>query len=94
MRKLVNYFIKGLVVFVPTALTVLVFVWAFTSFDSIFKDRIPGYFPGLGILLMVVLILLVGFLASNFVEKKLFALVERVFTGCRWSSCSTRRSRT
>ena len=81
MRKLVNYFIKGLVVFVPTALTVLVFVWAFTSFDSIFKDRIPGYFPGLGILLMVVLILLVGFLASNFVGKKLFAMVERVFTG-------------
>ena len=83
MKKLVNYFVKGLVIFVPMALTVLVFVWAFTSFDSVFKNRdwLPIYFPGLGILLTVALIFLIGFLASNFLGKKLFALVERVFTG-------------
>ncbi|UCF16898.1 MAG: DUF502 domain-containing protein, partial [Phycisphaerales bacterium] len=80
MKKLVNYFLKGLVIFVPIALTVLVFVWAFTSLDSVFEKRLPGYFPGLGILLLVVLIFLIGFLASNFVGKKLFALVEGIFT--------------
>ncbi|UCG48729.1 MAG: DUF502 domain-containing protein [Phycisphaerales bacterium] len=80
MKKLVNYFLKGLVIFVPIALTVLVFVWAFTSLDSVFEERLPGYFPGLGILLLVVLIFLIGFLASNFVGKKLFALVEGIFT--------------
>lgn len=80
MKKLVNYFIKGLVIFVPITLTVIVFVWAFTSLDSVFKDRLPGYFPGLGILLMVLLIFLIGFLASNFLGRKLFALVEMVFT--------------
>ena len=83
MRKLVNYFLKGLVIFVPMALTVFIFVWAFTSFDSIFKnlDWLPVYFPGLGILLTVALILLIGFLASNFLGRKIFSLVERIFTG-------------
>lgn len=79
MRKLVNYFIKGLVIFVPMALTIFVFVWAFTSLDSIFQRWISV--PGLGILLIVVVICLIGFLASNFVGKRLFGLVERIFTG-------------
>ena len=79
MKKLVNYFVKGLVIFVPIALTVFVIAWAFTSLDSIFSRWIS--FPGLGILLIVALIFLIGFLASNFVGRKLFALVERVFTG-------------
>lgn len=79
MRKLVNYFIKGLVIFVPMALTIFIFVWAFTSLDSIFQRWISV--PGLGILLIVVVICLIGFLASNFVGKRLFGLVERVFTG-------------
>jgi len=83
MKKLVNYFLKGLVIFVPMALTVFVFVWAFTSFDSVFENRdwLPVYFPGLGILLTVALIFLIGFLASNFLGKRLFALAEKVFTG-------------
>ena len=81
MRKLVKYFIKGLVIFVPMALTVFIFVWAFTSFDSIFRDRLELPYPGLGILLTVVLIFLIGFIASNFLGKRLFALVEKVFTG-------------
>ena len=81
MKKLVRYFIKGLVIFVPIALTVFIFVWAFTSFDSVFRDRLNFPYPGMGILLTVVLIFLIGFLASNFLGKRLFALVERVFTG-------------
>ena len=80
MKKLVSYFLKGLVIFVPIALTVIIFVVAFNKFDSIFEDRIPGYFPGLGILLMVTLIFLIGFLASNFVGRKVFGLVEGIFT--------------
>jgi uncharacterized membrane protein len=81
MRKLVKYFLKGLVIFVPMALTVFIFVWAFTSLDSVFRDRFKLPIPGLGILLTVVLIFIIGFLASNFLGRKLFALVERIFTG-------------
>ena len=81
MKKLVDYFIKGLVIFVPTALTVFLLVWAFTSLDAVFRDFFPVYFPGLGLLLTVVLIVVIGFIASNFLGRKLFGLVEKVFTG-------------
>ena len=78
MKRLVNYFLKGLVIFVPIALTVFLLIWAFTSLDAVFPDSFP---PGLGLLLTVLLIVLIGFVASNFLGRRFFALVERVFTG-------------
>jgi uncharacterized membrane protein len=80
MKKLIDYFLKGLVIFVPITLTVFLLVWVFTSLDAVFRDLLPRYFPGLGLLLTVVLIILVGFLASNFLGKMLFGLIEKVFT--------------
>jgi uncharacterized membrane protein len=81
MKKLVDYFIKGLVIFVPMALTVFLLVWAFTSLDAVFRHLLPKDIPGLGLLLTVVLIVVIGFVASNFLGRKLFALVEKVFRG-------------
>ena len=82
MKRLVKYFLKGLVIFVPIALTVFLLIWAFGSLDTLFHNMLPEKSPpGLGILLTVVLITIIGFIASNFLGKKFFALVERVFTG-------------
>jgi len=81
MKKLVTYFIKGLLIFVPIALTIFLIIWIFTSFDALFKDRIPNYFTGLGLIMSLVLITFIGFLASNFLGKKLFGLIDRIFTG-------------
>ena len=78
MKRLVKYFLKGLVVFVPIALTIFLLIWAFRSLDGIFPEKFP---PGLGILLTVILITVIGFIASNFIGRQLFALIERVFTG-------------
>jgi len=81
MKKIVDYFIKGLVIFVPMALTVFLLIWAFTSLDAVFRDFLPVSFPGMGILLTVASIFVIGFVASNFLGKRLFALVEKIFTG-------------
>ena len=81
MKKLIKYFLKGLVIFVPMALTVFLLIWAFTSLDAVFRDFLPKYFPGMGILLTFLLIFIVGFVASNFLGKRLFALIEKLFTG-------------
>jgi uncharacterized membrane protein len=78
MKRLVNYFLKGLVIFVPIALTVFLLMWAFRSLDGIFPEKFP---PGSGILLTVILIAVIGFIASNFIGRRFFALIERVFTG-------------
>ena len=81
MKRLVDYFLKGLVIFVPMALTVFLLIWAFTSLDAVFRNLLPKKIPGLGILLTVLLITVIGFIASNFLGRRFFALVEKVFTG-------------
>ena len=81
MKKLIGYFIKGLVIFVPMVLTVFLLIWAFSSLDAGFRALFRIDIPGVGLLLTVVLIVVVGFIASNFLGRRLFALIEKVFTG-------------
>jgi len=75
MKRLMNHFLKGLLIFVPTALTVFTIVWVFTKLDGLLNIPIPGM--GLG--LTILLITLTGFFASNFIGKKFFALIDGVF---------------
>ncbi len=75
MKHLINYFLKGLLVFVPSALTVFTIVWVFTKLDGLLKIPIPGV--GLGLTIMF--IALIGFFASNFIGKKIFALIDGLF---------------
>ena len=81
MKKLINYFLKGLVIFVPMALTVFLLIWAFTRLDVVLRALFRINFPGVGLLLTVILIVMIGFIASNFLGRRLFALIEKVFTG-------------
>ena len=73
MRRLINYFIRGLVVTAPLALTLYVcwdvFHWV---------DRWLGLsIPGVGFAITVVLITLIGVLASNLVTRGALAAVDR-----------------
>jgi len=81
MKKLVDYFIKGLVIFVPMTLTVFLLIWAFSSLDAGLRTLFRIQLPGVGLLLTVALIVVIGFIASNFLGRRLFALIEKVFTG-------------
>lgn len=82
MRKLFNYFAQGLLFLVPLALTVWVVYYTFSFLDGLSKPLEQKYLgfevPGLGLLMMVLLILLVGFLGSTIVFKPLVALFERI----------------
>ena len=75
MKQLVKCFLKGLLVFVPAALTVFTIVLAFTKLDGLLKIPIPG----LGLVITLLFITLIGFLASNLVGKKFFAFIDRLF---------------
>ena len=75
MRLLIRYFFRGLLVFVPAVLTIAIVVLVFRTVDAWMGLPIPGA----GFLATVTLIVVVGALASNFVTKRLFELVEGVF---------------
>lgn len=74
MSRLLNYFLRGLVVVAPLALTVYVCVAIFTTIDSWLRLPIPG----VGFVLMLVLITLVGLVASNLVARGVIGGVDRM----------------
>jgi len=75
VKRLLGYFIKGLLVFVPVALTVTLIIWVINKFDALLNLQVPG----LGFAVTVAFITFIGFLASNYLGQKLFALIDRVF---------------
>lgn len=80
MKNIVKYFLRGLLICVPILVTVFILLWAFTGLDKVFRDLLRIPIPGLGILATISAIFIIGLLASNFVGKRLFAIVEKVFT--------------
>lgn len=74
MSRLLNYFLRGLVVVAPLAITVYVCVAIFTTIDSWLRLPIPG----VGFLVTLVLITAVGFMASTLVARGTIGAVDRV----------------
>ena len=74
MRRLIQYFVRGLVITSPVALTLWICWWAVTSLDSL----LPLGFPGAGLLVTIVVITAVGALGSNLVTRGVLSEVERV----------------
>jgi uncharacterized membrane protein len=76
MNWIVKNFLRGLVIVVPIALTIYVFYEAFIRLDRLLPLKIPGA----GLAILVVLLILVGALASNFFVRKFLQLTELIFT--------------
>jgi uncharacterized membrane protein len=73
MRKLVNYFLRGLVLVVPLAITLYVCWVVFVRIDGWLGFSIPG----LGFVVTVAVITLIGFLGSNLITRGLVAVVDQ-----------------
>lgn len=76
MKRLTNYFFKGLLVLVPLVATIYVIYVVVTKIDSIFNFSVPG----MGFLVTILTITVVGFISSNFITKRLVKLVDTLFT--------------
>jgi len=65
MKKFINYFLQGLLYIVPITATGAFVVWAFNKIDKI----IPGLFPGLGVVIVIILITIIGILGSTVIAR-------------------------
>ena len=74
MRQMFRFFINGLLIIAPIAITVFIVVGIIDWLDSLFDLGIPG----LGILLMVVLLTVIGYIGSSFFVKPFFEVMERI----------------
>jgi len=75
MNFLIRYFLRGLVIVIPIVATAYILYAAFAGIDRLLGLKIPG----LGFLITVVFVVLVGFLGSNIVIRKILQLTERIF---------------
>lgn len=67
IKKLVNYFLQGLLYTVPLGITIWVLYSIFIKIDGLFNGIIPNHnIPGLGILVLVSGITFMGFIGKYF----------------------------
>lgn len=64
LKRLASYFIQGLVILAPIAITIYFLYWLFENVDSILRPYVNV--PGLGFLLIITGVILVGWVSSNF----------------------------
>ena len=67
VKRLFNYFLRGLVVVVPVAVTIWVCYRIFVAIDDLLGFAVAG----IGFVIMIALVTLVGFLASTIVARTL-----------------------
>ena len=86
--KLKHYFVTGLLVVVPVALTLLVIRWLVGLMDHMLMTMLPEvlrpeelyglHIPGIGLVVTLLVILLIGVLAANIFGRSLVTFSERL----------------
>lgn len=77
-----RYLLAGLLLWTPLAITVWLITWVFDILDSVLPVALRSevlfgvHIPGFGVLVVVLLILLTGFLAANLIGQKLVEIWE------------------
>ena len=74
MKKILNYFLQGLIYIVPISVTVYVVIWSFKKIDKI----IPFDVPGLGLIALFVIITLIGMLGSKLISSPFNSLFQKI----------------
>ncbi|SIT94570.1 DUF502 domain-containing protein [Pontibacter indicus] len=74
MRRILRYFLNGLLIIAPISIT----VWIVVAIVDWLNSMLDLGIPGLGILIMFVLLTLVGFISSSFFVKPLLVITERL----------------
>lgn len=78
MKKLINYFLQGILYIAPIGITAYIIYLVFTFVDSLLKetlkDLLDVYIPGLGLVIIVILLILIGLVGQTIIARpfKLF----------------------
>ncbi len=93
LRKLFQYFLQGLIILAPIAITIFAVTSLFNWIDGILPNLIHGVLPnwlgvdefgsprripGLGFIVVIVIVLLVGYISSSFIVSRLVELFDKI----------------
>ena len=90
-KNLLQYFFQGIVIIAPLGITIYAVYWLFTTIDSILPNILQSLFPrildtdteglikqfpGIGFIVVVLIVILIGRVSSSFVMSKLVDLLD------------------
>ena len=82
MKKIINYFLQGVLYAAPIGITVFILVQLFYLMDNILNEPIRNLlqidFPGFGIILMITLLVLIGMLGQSIFANPFKRLFNRI----------------
>jgi len=64
LKKFIRFFIQGVIILAPIGITAYVLYWLFDKVDGILQPYVK--IPGLGFAIILVFVVLVGWISSNF----------------------------
>ena len=76
LNRMSRRFVNGLLVLVPVIITLLVIEWTLRFTEGVLGQYLPFYFPGMGIITLVLVIYAVGWASTNWALAKIISLGE------------------
>ena len=91
-KNLLQYFFQGIIIIAPIGITLYVVVWMFTLVDNFLPDVLYALFPkwmtapdgslrtipGLGFLMVVIIVTIIGWISTSFIVSKIFGFLDRL----------------
>jgi uncharacterized membrane protein len=82
MKKLINYFLQGILYIAPIGVTVYILYLLFTFVDSLLKETLKEllgiYIPGLGLLIVLLGLILIGMIGQTIIARPFKILFKRI----------------
>ena len=75
LRRLVRYFVQGLIILAPIGITLYAMYWLFEQIDQILRPYVNV--PGLGFVLIILGVILIGWVSSIFLVGSFFNLLDQ-----------------
>jgi uncharacterized membrane protein len=79
MKTLFKYFLRGVLFLTPIMLTILIVSKILSAWDKTAGKFFPVHFPGLALLISIIVIIVIGYVASWWISAKLLNYIERIF---------------
>jgi len=91
-HKIFQYFFQGVILIAPLGITLYVVIWLFSVVDNFLPDILYSVFPkwmtapdgslrtipGLGFLLVVVLVTFIGWVSSSFIVSRIVSVLDKI----------------
>jgi uncharacterized membrane protein len=80
MKVLIKYFLNGVLFLTPVMLTILIVSKILGAWDDTAGKIFPVEIPGLPLIISIVVIIVIGYVASWWLSAKLISYIDQIFT--------------